>query len=883
MNPRPPPLATYRIQLRQGFGFDEVVSVVPYLASLGVSHVYLSPCFRAAPGSSHGYDVTDPNRLDEALGGDAAWSRLVHALGQAGLQYMIDVVPNHMSVATDENSWWWDVLENGPSSVYANTFDVDWDGPTEEAKSKVLLPILVDHYGNALRAKRISVTREASGVVVSASQRKLPVAPSSLAPLMLAAARASNCPELEILSHSLSAVANEEDPPRHHQQQILVKSQIAALLAERPEVAEALDRLIDEINSNPDKLDEFLANQFFRLAFYRLARYDLDYRRFFDIHELAALSTHRPEVFENTHALILRWIADGELTSLRVDHPDGLRDPAEYFRRLRANNDSLWIVAEKILQAGEMLPDDWAVDGTTGYDFLGIVGAVFVDPDAEAAMTSLYLDFTGEQTQRSFAAEVRAAKRFVLGELLASDLWRVVRVLRTVCTCKPRQLDFGNEELRRTLREVIACFPVYRTYAQPSTPRREQDVTYVRQAIAAAGEERPDLDKTLLGLIEELLSGGASSDTEWEFVARFQQLCSATMAKGFEDTAFYRYHRLVSLNEVGGDPALFGVQPRAFHEFCSRMQQRWPLTLLTTTTHDTKRSEDARLRVSALSELTEEWSAAVKRWSELARANLEESGPDKATEYLFWQTLVASYPISEQRLTNYLQKAMREAKQHTSWSNQNAAYEATVLSFARSAISNPEIIAEITSFVERLLPIAQRSSLSQTLLKLTCFGVPDIYQGSELWDTRLTDPDNRNRVDFTEYSSVLERCRDATAQDVLTDMDSGAPKLWLIHRVLRLRRERPEWFGSEAAHLPLYAIGSQSSRIIAFRRGANVVVVTPRLWGGLLAQGFGETHLDLPPGTYQNLFQPDASYTGRVDVAQLLSSFPVALLFTEVS
>ncbi len=745
----------------------------------------------------------------------------------------------------------------------------------------MLLPILRDHYGNALRGRRISVVREASGSVVTAFQRRLPVNPVSLAPLMLATARACGCPELEILSHSLRVVAGEEDPWRHHQQQDVVKAQFAALVSERSDLAQALDRVLDEMNSVPDRLDEFMSQQFYRLAFYRLARYDLDYRRFFDIHELAALSIHRPEVFERTHALILREIAEGRLASLRVDHPDGLRNPSEYFRKLRSNDDSLWIVAEKILQPGEMVPSDWPVDGTTGYDFLGTVGALFVDSDAEAAMTALYREFIGETAPRTFSAEVRDSKRLVLDDLLASDLWRVARVLRRVCASKQRQLDYAHEELRRALRELIACFPVYRTYAHPSVSRREQDVNSVRQAVHAATGERPELDETLLGLLEELLTGGASSKLEWEFVARFQQLCAATMAKGYEDTAFYRYHRLVSLNEVGSDPALFGIQNKTFHEYCSRLQETWPLSLVTTTTHDTKRSEDARLRVSALSELSQEWSAAVRRWSQLARTNSPEPGPDKTTEYLFWQTLVAAYPITEHRLTTYLQKAMREAKLHTSWSNPNAGYEAAVVGFARRAVSNPEITTDVAEFMQKVLPIAQRSSLSQTLLKLSSCGVPAIYQGSELWVTRRTDPENRTRNDFSALAPALERCKDANVSDVLAEAEAGTPKLWLIHRVLRLRQEKPEWFGPPAPHLPFYAMGPQASRIVAFRRGSNIVVVAPRLWAVLLAHGFGETQLDLPAGEYRNLFNPDASYTGRVDVSVLLSDFPVALLYTE--
>ncbi|HEY8944365.1 MAG TPA: malto-oligosyltrehalose synthase, partial [Polyangiaceae bacterium] len=593
------------------------------------------------------------------------------------------------------------------------------------------------------------------------------------------------------------------------------------------------------------------------------------------------VSTHDPIVFQKTHALVLEWIRKGEVDGVRIDHPDGLRDPTGYFHRLRAERADLWIVAEKILQPREKLPADWAVDGTTGYEFLNEVGALFVSKDAEPALTEVHRRFLGLAEAQDFKAEERAAKRQILDDLLAAELRRLTRLFQRICASKRRHRDFAREELRRALREVICFFPVYRTYLQANSPNRHPDVEYVRAAVRAAAESRGDLDSELLTFLEELLSGKCLSELEWEFVARFQQLTSAAMAKGIEDTAFYRYTRLVSLNEVGGDPARFGTALSDFHAFCEETQRRWPRTLVTGTTHDTKRSQDARLRISALSELVEEWAAAVQDWSTRARVYAKGPVPDPATEYLIWQTLVGAHPISEQRLTTYLEKAMREAKVHTSWLAQNQEYERAVLDFARGVLADSALMESVSKFVERVLPIAWRSSLSETLILLTACGVPDIYQGSEIWDTRLTDPDNRHRVDFETLARRLETSRRAGPEEALARISEGVPKLWLIHRVLVARGQNPEWFGAEAPYVPLRARGRHAERVVAYQRGARVVGVAPRLWSAILKQGMGDTHLTLPGGRFRNVLDRDARYEGTVQLATLLERFPVALLIAE--
>lgn len=875
------PSATYRLQLRQGFGFDEAARVIPYLAALGASHVYLSPCFRAAPGSTHGYDVTDPTRVDEALGGEPARERFLAALGRHGLGHIVDLVPNHMSVASDENLWWWDVLEKGPLSSHAATFDVEWEGPTEEAKSKVLLPILTDHYGRVLEAKQIQITREPSGLVLSVMGRRLPLSPESLAPLFLATAAAAGSAELEFLANAPRWASTEADVERRRRHQSVIRAELASLLMREPELADELDRSIARLNADNEALDELIGRQYYRLAHYRIARYDLDYRRFFDIQDLAALSMHRPSVFQTTHALVLEWIRSGQIDGVRIDHPDGLRDPAGYFRRLRAESPDLWIVAEKILQPGEQLPKDWEVHGTTGYEFLNEVGRLFVQSDAEARVTEVYRRFLGVSEAPDFRAEEKESKRLILDDLLAAELRRSTRLFQRICASKRRHRDFAQEELRRALREVIVAFPVYRTYVQADSRNRHPDVDYLRSAVSEVAASRPDLDGELLSFLEELLSGNCLSDLEWEFVARFQQLSAAAMAKGVEDTAFYRYFRLVSLNEVGGDPACFGTSLEKFHGFCENLQRRWPLTLTASTTHDTKRSQDARLRVSALSEFAEDWAVSVRAWSASARRYAEPGVPDPAIEYLIWQTLVAAHPISEQRLTTYLEKAIREAKLQTSWLSPNADYERGIAAFVRGVLGDAALLESIKKFVDRLLPVAFRSSLSETLIRLTACGVPDIYQGSESWDTRLTDPDNRGPVDFDELQRVLAFSQRASPEEAMARLEDGTAKMWLIHRVLAVRRQRPDWFGPDAEYEPIQARGAQAARIVAFQRGRRVVAVAPRLWSGLLEHGMGDTMIDLPAGSFRNVLDRDARCQGSLDLSLLLKKFPVALLVFE--
>ncbi len=869
------PVATYRIQLRQGFDFDRVTALLPYLADLGVSHVYLSPCLRAAPGSTHGYDVVDPNRVDEGLGGDVARQRFLIALKQYGLGHLPDIVPNHMSVASDENVWWADVLENGPGSRYANFFDVDWAGPPDT--SKVLLPILNEHYGRALEARQLSVERHGGRFTLHLSGRRLPLWPPSLRPVLDAAARGTDSAELEFLSEALGQLALQDDPERRSRHQRVITDQLEALLRRDGDLASAVDRALASLNADADALDSVLSSQHFRIAHHRVARYELDYRRFFDIQDLAALRVHEASVFRASHELLLAWLERGEVDAVRVDHPDGLRDPAGYFRQLRAARPDLWILAEKILAPDELLPEAWAVDGTTGYDYLNVVGGLFVQRAAEPHFDRLYEEFAGDAASRSFAAQVFEAKLQVLDELLASDLGRLARSFQRVCASRRRHRDFAEPELRRALRVVLASFPVYRNYASPDGAG---DTRPVLRAVRRAREEDAELDPELLDFLAELLCGKCRSDLEWAFVARFQQLCSAVTAKGVEDTAFYRALRLVCLNEVGGDPARFGVEIAEFHAFCDTLQRRWPQTLVATTTHDTKRSEDARLVLAALSEFPSEWQAAIAGWSEQSRA-YRPASVDRATEYLFWQSWLCVHPATPERLAGYMEKAVREAKQRTSWQKPNSSYEADVQRFVHGALADAALGQSLAEFAERLLPVARRSSLSQTLLKLTAVGVPDIYQGSELWDQRLTDPDNRGPVDFDARQALLFNVRELLLDAIDVDSADGSAKLWLIRRLLKFRAKNPQYWADSAQYEGLAARGPLAESVIAFARGAGLVGVAPRGFRAILEQGWRDTTLPLPEGRYRNLLEPNRVFEAHAELSLLCRNFPVALLVRE--
>ena len=874
------PVATYRLQLHPGFTLDDAAAVVPYLADLGISHVYLSPFLQAVTGSTHGYDVVDPGRVNPELGGEAARKRLNVALARAGMGQVLDIVPNHMAIAGDQNPWWWDVLENGPSSRHAPWFDVDWEAAEERWPDKVLLPVLGDHYGRILEAGELQLRFAEGRFTLHYYEHRFPVDPSSLHDLLQRVYRRSGPELLGFLAESCARlprprVTGGEPAERRRRDQEVIQRLLDETCRDNAGTRAAVQAEVDAINASPDALDALIGEQNYRLAWWRTAAEDLGYRRFFDINDLAGLRVERREVFDAIHELPLRWTAEGTVDGLRVDHPDGMRDPEEYFRRLREACPEAWIVAEKILEPGERLPPQWPIAGTTGYDFLNRVQGLFVDPAGEPPMTSLYENFTGEPAD--FGTVVVASKRQVLRELLGSELHRLTSLFVLICEYHRRHRDYTREQLHHVLLEVAARFPVYRTYLRRGDTVDEADARRIRNAIERAQAEAPELDAELLEFLRALLSLEVEGEQEAELALRFQQLTGPAMAKGVEDTAFYRFHRLVALNEVGGAPDRFGVSPADFHRACREALEQHPDTMLATSTHDTKRSEDVRARLLLLSEIPQAWGRAVAAWSERNTPHRSSTGPDAATEYLIYQTLVGAWPIDPERLCAYLEKAVREAKRHTRWTRQDPDYERAVLDFARGLLDDRAFVEALEAFVQPLVGPGRVNSLAQTLIRCTAPGVPDTYQGTELWDLSLVDPDNRRPVDFGLRREQLARLDMLSPAEILERADEGLPRLWLLREALALRRRRPGAFGVDGSYQPVAARGPRADHAVAFLRGDQVLTLVPRLVLGL-SDDWQDTVLPLPPGRWRNVLSGEDFDGGDIPLAQLLATFPVALL-----
>ena len=863
--------ATYRLQLHPGFGFDQAAAICGYLKALGITHVYFSPYLQAAPGSTHGYDVVDPGRVNEELGGSAAHARLLESLKENGLGQVLDIVPNHMAISGRSNAWWWDVLENGPSSTYASYFDIEWQSPEEKLRNKILLPVLGDHYGRVLSSGQIRLERDAGSFIFRYADQVFPVAPESMAQILAAAAAKFRSDYLAFLADSLArlpvaANINGNGRAERHRDKEVVRGLLTRLCADSPEAARSIDVCIELANRDVDALDQLLERQNYRLSFWRTAARDLGYRRFFDINTLAGLRTERPHVFDDTHRLVLEWVRDGRLDGLRVDHPDGLRDPEDYFERLRNAAPGAWIVAEKILEPEEELRRSWLVSGTTGYDFLNMVAGLFIDPAGEEPLTRFYQEFTGETDPwREIALK---SKALVLRDILGSDLNRLTALFVGICERHRDNRDFTRHDIHEALREVVCCFPVYRTYARAEQGQcSAEDERYIDEALALARTRCSDLDAGLLDFLRSILLLKTRGDQESEFVMQFQQFTGPAMAKGVEDTAFYNFNRLVVLNEVGGDPGRFGIAPEVFHAWCERIQRDWPRTMLASSTHDTKRSEDVRARISLLSTIPQLWEWTVRRWSARNEAFKTNGMPDRNTEYLLYQTLVGAWPICAGRLLAYLRKATREAKRQTSWTSPNTEFEKALEDFVSRILENEEFTADARGFIEPLIARGRIVSLAQLLIKLTAPGVPDTYQGSEIWDLSLVDPDNRRAVDYDLRRQRLTSLASLTVEEIMERGDEGLPKLWLLTKALALHDK----LGPYAA-VPL--AGEQQHRAIAFSRG-DVITVVPRFPDG----DWGDTSIDLPADkNWLNALTGDAITEKPVLLATLFQRFPVALL-----
>lgn len=885
----PWPLSTYRVQLQPAFGFDDVTAIAPYLHRLGVSHLYASPYLQAAPGSTHGYDVIDHSRVNVELGGEAGHERMCAALGDNDLGQVLDIVPNHMAIVGG-NRWWWDVLENGPSSQYASYFDVDWDPPEAKLRNTVLMPILGDHYGRVLEAGEFRLERDQGAFTVHYYDHVLPVAPRSLDDLLAGAARRCRSMELESLATFFgrlppSYLTDRASVRERHRDKEVLRASLARLLREEPTVAAAVDAEVAAVNADYDRLDALLERQNYRLAFWRTAGRELDYRRFFDIHTLAALRMEDEAVFVDTHELLITWLERGVVDGLRIDHPDGLRDPEGYLRRLeRAAGSDTYVVVEKILEPGERLPQSWPVAGTTGYDFTNRVGGLFVDPAAEEPLSVAYTAFTGEPVD--YDEVVYEKKQLVMAEVLSAEINRLTGLAIEACEHHRRYRDYTRHDLHLTLKELIAAFPVYRTYVVPgSAGPSPDDVAHAEEAAKLARGRRPDLDGELFDFFVDILLGRLRGPVEDELVARFQQVTGPVMAKGVEDTTFYTYNRLAALNEVGGNPGRFGVSPVEFHDGNTFLARHWPGTLLATSTHDTKRSEDTRARMALLSEIPTRFAGAVSEWARLNdRHRADPSLPDRNAEWLLYQTLVGAWPLSVERAVAYMEKASKEAKEHTSWVDPDPIYDDALRRFIEGILGDAEFTGALEAFVAPLVEPGRITSLAQALLKLTSPGVPDIYQGCELWDHSLVDPDNRRPVDFTVRQALLAQAEAASPAEVWpAKADSGLPKLLLTHRALHLRARRPECFRVGSGYEPLTVSGPKAAHAVAFARTAaggtaGVVTVAPRLVLGLDGDWAGPT-LRLPDGRWSDVLDGgDRTFEGEVALADLLGPFPVALL-----
>ena len=875
------PASTYRLQLNANFTFDHAAAIAPYLKDLGISHVYCSPYLQAAPGSMHGYDVVDHQRVNEELGGEQAHLRFCRRLNELGLGQVLDIVPNHMAV-NEKNRYWWDVLENGQSSRYATWFDIDWHSPEVKLQNKVLIPVLGDQYGRVLSEGHIRIEQDGVHFQVRYFDQVFPLSPRSLSSVLRRTAEAMHDDALGFLSDSLSRLPapDSTDPARvqeRHRDKTVIYGMLKRLSDEKPELNAAIETALDSINGDIDALDEILNEQSYRLAYWRTADQELGYRRFFDVNSLVALRIERRHVFDAVHCRVFEWLDQGILDGLRVDHPDGLRKPQQYFARLRERAPQAWIIGEKILQDGEYLRQSWPIDGTSGYDFMNICNSLLVYGPGLREFSSIYAEFTGRDEAYDVLAHDK--KLAVQQEALGSDVNRLAHLFAEICETHRDRRDYTRAEIRRAIREVAACFSVYRTYVV--TERNEvtdEDREQIFTAITKAKAQRTDVDPGLFDFIGDVLMLNERGTQEDDFLLRFQQFTSPVTAKGVEDTALYCFNRMIGLNEVGGSPAKDGVAIEEFHDYCTHMQEAWPLTMTTLSTHDSKRCDDVRARLAALTEIPSSWRSTLFRWADLNAPLKKENRLDRNTEYFLYQTLIGAWPISEERLVAYMEKAVREAKEQTSWTQQNKEFEDDLRTFLHQLLQSRDFLVELDAFVGALKPAAQSNSLAQSLLRYTAPGVPDTYQGGELWDFRLVDPDNRSAVYYELRQSMLNELKGGLAiEEICGRADTGMPKLWLSYKALHLRRDHPEWFREDAEYMPLLAVGQQAEHVIAFIRAHRVLTVVAR-WRLKRGEGWLNTWIEVPPGTWRNILTGDAVQSGRIPMDVLLRRFPVALL-----
>lgn len=964
-----PPTSTYRVQMHAGFTFRDAIKIVPYLAELGIGALYTSPFLKAHPGSTHGYDVVDYNQINSEIGTEEDFERLCAVLRKHEMGFVADFVPNHMGIASGANPWWQDVLENGQSSVYAEYFDIDWAPVQSAATDKIVLPVLGGHYGDVLEKGELRLSYEAGSFTVCYWELPLPVAPPSYSLILrralpgLEEGFAADDPSLLEYQSIVGAFERlppqtERDPERlaeRRREQVVSKRRLADLVSGSPEIGAAIAEAVAAFNGAPgeprsfDELDALMEAQSYRLAFWRVAAEEINYRRFFAINELAAIRQEVPEVFDATHALILRLVEEGKISGLRIDHPDGLLDPAGYYRNLqrgtflarcRANYDAeatsvewgevetaltqLWeerpddhrfyVVVEKILEPGEELPPSWHVAGTVGYEFARATTGLMIDSANRKAFDAIYERFTGDLP--NFHDLVYEKKQLMMDVALASEVNVLAEAINRISEQDRHTRDFTLNSLRFAVREIIACFPIYRTYAtcEDDIVISPADRRYVERAVALAKRRNAGADALVFDFVRDILllrglEGLTPEQREarCRFGMKFQQLTGPVMAKGLEDTALYIENRLVALNEVGGDPTTFGIAVDEFHKQCLERRRRWPHAMLSSSTHDTKRSEDVRARIAVLSEIPREWRVSLNRWKRLNRKHKRRVegavAPSANDEYLLYQTLLGAWPIGEddpgeeftERIIAYMQKAVREAQVETTWVNPNTDYEDALTGFIR-AILNPTNRAFLDDFAVLRQKVAQAgiiNSISQQVLKLAAPGVPDIYQGTDSWDFSLVDPDNRRPVDYAARQAMLkESTRKQSSTPMLEARDQL--KLRVTRQVLDIRHEQPKLF-LDGDYVPLTAAGPRQTNLVAFARrhgDQEAIVVVPRLSLGVtkgdeampLGDAWGDTRVEVGNTslneTYRDVLTGATvlAQSGHLLCRELFAAFPAALL-----
>jgi len=958
------PCSTYRLQLNSRFTFTQAAALLDYLQDLGITDCYTSPFVMARPGSLHGYDVTDHTSFNPEVGTEEEFRQFAQQLKQRGMGLIVDVVPNHMCVTHPSNTWWWDVLENGPGSQFSRYFDIDWNPPKAELTNKVLLPVLPDQFGRALENQQVRLIYDGGSFFVDCQDTHFPVAPRSW-PLVLDRVlhemrqRPGESPdhvmELESVLTAISHLPplDETNPSRIRERQRerdVIKGRLTKLMEGSDAARIGLGASLDDMNGRKgdprsfDALERLLADQAYRLSFWRVAADEINYRRFFDINDLAAIRVEDPEVFAPVHALVFDLVRKGYVSGIRIDHPDGLLDPQKYFEDIQqqvplsdrseaspgqtAPRRRLFLMAEKILVGDEELRPSWTIEGTTGYGFLNFLNGLFVDSSRKRALLRLYRQFSG--WSQSYADLIYQSKLLILQVSMSSELNVLSRRLDRISEQHRWSRDFTLHSLRAALREVVACFPVYRSYIRDRALHPDaEDERHIRYAVRSAKRHNPAISESVFSFIESVLllkdpEGLSEADRADRrlFVMRFQQLTGPVMAKGLEDSAFYRYCPLLSLNEVGGTPDRFGVSATFFHAKNSIRQMSWHNSLLATSTHDNKRSEDVRARINVLSEIPTDWYRAIRSWQTLNRDKkvlvAGDQVPSANDEYFLYQTLVGTWPLRGMnekeyaefvsRICNYMEKALREAKVHTSWISPNTEYENAFQSFLAAVLDRSpgnNFLTAFQLFQSRIARAGIFNSLSQTVLKITSPGVPDSYQGTEVWNFSLADPDNRRPVDYDLPRRLLEKLREVEDEklanlvdQLIQDPVDGAVKLYVTRSALRFRRANRDLFAN-GSYAGLRAAGEKHKHVIAFARSYHqraVIVVAGRFFALLGA----DKCLPVGKETWSNTAvvlrkQIDAThyrelFTGRViatekrngslvlPVSEVFSHLPIALL-----